>query len=55
MRQRVWAVTALGFLVTVGSAACDKGPIQRTGKKIDPAADQDQVISKGPIEKDLKK
>jgi hypothetical protein len=48
-------VTALGFLVTVGSAACDKGPIQRTGKKINRATDQDKVIGKGPIEKDLKK
>jgi hypothetical protein len=48
-------VTAPGFLVTVGSAACDKGPIQRTGKKIDRATDQAKVIGKGPIEKDLKK
>ncbi len=31
----VLAGTALGLLVAVGSAACDKGPMQRTGEKID--------------------
>jgi len=51
MRRHVLAVMALGLLVIVGSAACDKGPMQRTGEKIDRATDQDKVIGKGPIEK----
>lgn len=65
MRRHVLAVMALGLLVTVGSAACDKGPMQRTGAKIDRATDQDKLIGKGPLEtagknidaavKDLKK
>jgi hypothetical protein len=58
-------VVALGLLVAVGSAACDKGPMQRTGEKVDRATGQDKVIGKGPLEqagrnvdqavKDLKK
>jgi hypothetical protein len=51
MRRHVLAVMALGLLVTVGSVACDKGPMQRTGEKIDRATDQDKLIGKGPIEK----
>ncbi len=65
MMRQVLAVTALGLLVAVGSAACDKGPMQRTGEKVDRATGQDKVIGKGPLEqagrnvdqavKDLKK
>jgi len=51
MRRHVLAVTALGLLMAVGSAACDKGPMQRTGEKIDRATDQDKLIGKGPLEK----
>jgi hypothetical protein len=51
MRRHVLAVMALGLLVTVGSAACEKGPMQRTGEKIDRATDQDKLIGKGPLEK----
>ncbi len=51
MMRQVLAVTALGLLVAVGSAACDKGPMQRTGAKLDRATDQDKVIGKGPLEK----
>jgi hypothetical protein len=52
MRGQVLAVMALGLLVTVGSAACDKGPMQRTGEKIDRATDQDnKLIGRGPLEK----
>jgi hypothetical protein len=35
----------------VGAAACDKGPMQRAGEKVDRATDQDKVIGKGPAEK----
>jgi hypothetical protein len=45
-------VTALGFVVAVGSAACEnKGPMQKAGEKIDRATDQDKAIGKGPLEK----
>ena len=52
MRQQLLAVTALGFVVAVGLAACeDKGPLQKAGEKIDRVTDQDKVIGKGPLEK----
>jgi hypothetical protein len=51
MKRRVLAMTAFGCLVMVGSVACDKGPMQQTGEKIDRATDQDKVIGKGPAEK----
>ena len=39
MRRRILAVTALGFVVAIGSAACeDKGPLEKAGKGIDDAA-----------------
>jgi hypothetical protein len=65
MRRHVLAVMALGLLVAVGAAACDKGPMQRTGEKVDRATGQDKLIGTGPLEqvgrnvdqavKDLKK
>ena len=52
MRRQILAVTALGFVVAVGSVACeDKGPLQKAGEKIDRATDQDKAIGKGPVEK----
>jgi hypothetical protein len=52
MRRQILAVTALGFVVAVGSAACENnGPLQKAGEKIDRATDQDKVIGKGPLEK----
>jgi hypothetical protein len=52
MTRQVLAVTALGFVVAVGSVACeDKGPLQKAGEKIDRVTDQDKVIGKGPLEK----
>ena len=52
MTRQILAVTVLGFVVAVGSVACeDKGPLQRAGEKIDRATDQDKVIGKGPLEK----
>jgi hypothetical protein len=52
MRRKILAVTLLGFVVAVGSAACeDKGAMQKAGEKVDRATDQDKAIGKGPIEK----
>ena len=52
MRRQILAVTALGCVVGIGSAACeDKGPLQKAGEKIDRATDQDKAIGKGPLEK----
>jgi len=51
MKRRMLAVMALGLLVAVGAIACDKGPMQQTGAKLDRATDQDKLIGKGPLEK----
>ena len=52
MTRQILTVTALGFVVAVGSVACeDKGPLQKAGEKIDRVTDQDKVIGKGPLEK----
>ena len=51
MRRQILAVTVLGFVVAIGSAACEKGPMQKAGEKIDRVTDQDKVIGKGPLEK----
>jgi hypothetical protein len=50
MMRHVLAVSALGFVLAFGSAACDTGPMQRTGEKIDRATDQDKLIGAGPLE-----
>jgi hypothetical protein len=51
MMRHVLTMTALGLVLAFGSTACDKGPMQRTGEKLDRATDQDKWIGKGPIEK----
>jgi hypothetical protein len=51
MKRQILAVTVLGLVVAVGSAACEKGPMQKAGEKIDRATDQDKLIGKGPLEK----
>jgi hypothetical protein len=40
-----------GLLLAIGTISCEKGPMQRTGEKLDRATDQDKLFSKGPIEK----
>ena len=50
MMRHILAVMALGLLVALGPVACDKGPMQRTGEKVDRATGQDKVIGKGPVE-----
>jgi hypothetical protein len=59
------AVIVFGLVVAFGTAACEKGPMQRTGEKVDRATGQDKLIGTGPLEqagrnvdravKDLKK
>jgi predicted small lipoprotein YifL len=52
MRRQILAVTAFGVMMAIGLAACDdKGPMQKTGEKLDRATDQDKLIGKGPVEK----
>ena len=52
MKRKILTVAAIGFVVAVGSAACEqKGFMQKTGEKIDRATDQDKLIGKGPLEK----
>ena len=51
MRRQILAVGVLGLMVAVGSVACDKGPMQKAGEKVDRATDQDKIIGKGPLEK----
>ena len=50
MWRQMLAGTMLGLLLAMGAAACDKGPMQRTGEKIDRATEQDKVIGTGPLE-----
>jgi hypothetical protein len=44
------SVTMLGLLLALGATACDKGPMQQTGEKIDRATGQDALIGTGPLE-----
>ena len=50
MWRQVLTGTMLGLLLAIGGAACDKGPMQRTGERIDRATGQDKVIGTGPLE-----
>ena len=50
MMRHILAVMALGFFVAAGPVACDKGPMQRTGEKVDRATGQDKLIGTGPLE-----
>jgi len=51
MRRQIMAVAALGFMTIVLSGCEGKGPMQKTGEKMDRATDQDKLIGKGPVEK----
>lgn len=65
MMRHFLAVIVFGLVVVFGAAACEKGPMQRTGEKVDRATGQDKLIGTGPLEqagrnvdravKDLKK
>jgi len=51
MWRQMLVATMLGFFLAMGTAACDKGPMQQTGEKIDRATGQDKLIGAGPVEK----
>jgi hypothetical protein len=65
MMRHIPAVIVFGLVVAFGAAACEKGPMQRTGEKVDRATGQDKLIGTSPLEqagrnvdravKDLKK
>jgi hypothetical protein len=44
-------LTAALCLAAFGLVACDKGPAQKAGEKVDKAIDTDKPIGKGPLEK----
>ena len=45
------ALTALFCLAAFGPVACEKGPAQKAGEKVDKVLDTDKAIGKGPVEK----
>ncbi|HZO42984.1 MAG TPA: hypothetical protein VFE97_27455 [Methylomirabilota bacterium] len=50
------AVIAVAVIVGVALVAgCEQGPVQKTGKDVDRALNQDRVFGKGPVEKAGKK
>jgi hypothetical protein len=51
MKRQVLTMMVFGLLLAIGTISCEKGPMQRTGEKLDRATDQDKLFSKGPIEK----
>ena len=51
MRRRAAAMIAAVMFVGLGVAACERGPMQKAGEKIDNITDQDKIIGKGPAEK----
>jgi len=52
MNRNVVAATVAAVLVVgIGTAGCDKGPMQKAGEKVDRVTDQDKPIGKGPVEK----
>ena len=52
MNRSIKAATIAAALVMgMGVAGCDKGPMQKTGEKVDEITGQDKLIGKGPAEK----
>lgn len=50
-RTRSGFLTAVLCLAAFGVVACEKGPAQKAGEKVDKAIDTDKPIGKGPLEK----
>lgn len=50
-RTRSSVLTAVLCLAAFGVVACEKGPAQKAGEKVDKAIDTDKPIGKGPLEK----
>jgi hypothetical protein len=44
-------IVAVAAGVALAVVGCEKGPIQKTGERVDRALDQDRVVGKGPVEK----
>ena len=45
------ALLLVTFASVLATVACDKGPAQKAGEKVDKALDTDKPIGKGPVEK----
>jgi hypothetical protein len=44
-------IVAVAAGVALAVVGCEKGPVQKTGERVDRALDQDRVVGKGPVEK----
>ena len=52
MRSSVVAAMLMGTLLLGPClAACDKGPVQKAGEKIDKLTGEERMLGKGPAEK----
>jgi hypothetical protein len=49
LRRSTIVVAALTALTLM--AGCEKGPMQKTGERVDRALDQEPVVGKGPVER----
>lgn len=50
--RRVRALlTAVTLVSALAEVACDRGPMEKAGEKVDRALEQDKLIGKGPLEK----
>lgn len=49
-RRRIVLAVCVGLAALI-PVACDKGPAQKAGEKVDRAIDTDKAIGKGPVEK----
>ena len=44
-------LTAVTLVSALAEVACDRGPMEKAGEKVDKALDQDKIIGKGPMQK----
>ena len=44
-------LTSVLCLAAFGAMACEKGPAQKAGEKVDKVLDTDKAVGKGPVEK----
>jgi len=50
-RQLVVSAVVTVLVAGMGLTGCEKGPLQKTGEKVDEVTGQDRLIGKGPAEK----
>ena len=50
-RQLVVSAVVTALVAGMGLTGCEKGPVQKTGEKVDEVTGQDRLIGKGPAEK----